>query len=380
MPGLYFHIPFCKQACHYCNFHFSTSMGQRGSVLSAMLKELEWRQDYLADKAIDSIYFGGGTPSLLEASELGAFFEQATRYFRLLPSAEITLEANPDDLSKDKLAMLRDSPVNRLSIGVQSFSETDLRFFNRAHNAREARASLEQALAAGFKDLTIDLIYGSPTTTDEQWAESLKIAIGYGIPHLSCYALTVEPSTALAHFVKHGKSEPVSEEQAARHFDMLLSATESAGYEQYEISNFALPGHYARHNSNYWRGAHYLGIGPSAHSYNGTSRQWNVANNTKYLRAMEADSPSADWAAALYECEQLRPEDQYNEYVMTRLRTVWGVQLEALSALNPAFEQHFLERAKPYLENGQLIRNQATFRLTKTGRFLADGIAAALFW
>jgi len=377
MAGIYFHIPFCKQACYYCNFHFSTSMKYKSEMVEAMLRELDWRQRYLREEELSSLYFGGGTPSLLEEGELMAFFDAVHRYFRLASDAEITLEANPDDLHPEKLAALRRSPVNRLSIGVQSFSEEDLRFFNRAHNAREARECLERARAAGFEDLTIDLIYGAPTTSDARWLENLRMAFESNIPHLSCYALTVEPRTALEHFIRKGKVPPLEEEQAARQFELLREATAAAGYEQYEISNFAWPGRYARHNSSYWSGEAYLGIGPSAHSYDGHSRQWNVANNAKYLRALSGTKLEA---TQLYEREELQPSDRYNEYVMTGLRTIWGVELKKVRALGPGFEQHLRTAAQPFLEEGQLVQQKGAYQLTPQARFLADGIAAALFW
>jgi oxygen-independent coproporphyrinogen III oxidase len=377
MAGIYFHIPFCKQACYYCNFHFSTSMKYKSEMVEAMLRELDWRQRYLREEELSSLYFGGGTPSLLEEGELMALFDAVHRYFRLASDAEITLEANPDDLHPEKLAALRRSPVNRLSIGVQSFSEEDLRFFNRAHNAREARECLERARAAGFENLTIDLIYGAPTTSDAQWLKNLRMAFESNIPHLSCYALTVEPKTALEHFIRKGKVPPIEEEQAARQFELLREATAAAGYEQYEISNFAWPGRYARHNSSYWSGEAYLGIGPSAHSYDGHSRQWNVANNAKYLRALSGTKLEA---TQLYEREELQPSDRYNEYVMTGLRTIWGVELKKVRALGPDFEQHLRTAAQPFLEEGQLVQQKGAYQLAPQARFLADGIAAALFW
>ena len=380
MAGIYFHIPFCKQACHYCNFHFSTSLRYKEEMVQAMLRELEARRLYLPDEPLDSIYFGGGTPSLLSEGELMAFFEAVNRYFRLSPKAEITLEANPDDLKPETLAALGRSPVNRLSIGIQSFAEEDLRFFNRAHDAHEARRCLDNARAAGFGDLTIDLIYGAPTTSHAQWAENLKIAFSYQIPHLSCYALTVEPRTALDHFIKKGKAPAVDEEQAARQFGYLVEATQAAGYEQYEISNFALPGRYAVHNSNYWTGAPYLGIGPSAHSFDGESRQWNVANNAKYLKAVGSDLPLNEAKGLLYERETLSAEDRYNEYVMTGLRTKWGVHLDKISRIDPAFQQHFLRYADPLIAADKLESNGDTFTLTPGARFMADGVAAELFW
>ncbi|MCB0578171.1 MAG: radical SAM family heme chaperone HemW [Phaeodactylibacter sp.] len=377
MPGIYLHIPFCKQACHYCNFHFSTSLKYKAEMVEAMLRELRLRQDYLVDKELDSIYFGGGTPSLLTEGELMRFFEEIGKCFTLRPDAEITLEANPDDLTKEKIAALGRTPVNRLSIGIQSFFEEDLRFFNRAHNAREARACLEEALAAGFGNLTVDLIYGSPTTSDAHWEENMRIAFGYEIPHVSCYALTVEERTALFHFIKKGQAPPVEEEQAARQFDLLVAAMRGHGYIQYEISNFALPGHFAVHNASYWKGEPYLGLGPSAHSYNGESRQWNVANNASYLRAMHG--PPGGPLPAFFEIEHLTPADRYNEYVMTGLRTIWGVGLDRLREMGEGYERHFLECIRPFIENGQAERAGEVFRLTDAGKFLADGIAAAAF-
>ena len=382
MPGIYLHIPFCKQACHYCNFHFSTSLKYKAEMVKAMLQELELRQDYLIDKELDSIYFGGGTPSLLTEGELMQFFEQIEKRFTIKPDAEITLEANPDDLTKEKVSALRRTPVNRLSIGVQSFFEEDLRFFNRAHSASEARASLEDALAAGFDGLTIDLIYGSPTTSDAHWEENLNITFGYDIPHVSCYALTVEERTALFHFIQTGKAPPVDEARAARQFERLVAAMRSQGYLQYEISNFARPGHFAVHNSSYWKGEPYLGLGPSAHSYNGESRQWNVANNAKYLRAFQ-DLPGfkkqVSPSTGLFEIEYLSPDDRYNEYVMTGLRTIWGVELLRLRQMGKTYEQHFLQHIQSFIDAGQAEREGETVRLTDAGKFLADGIAAAVF-
>ncbi len=395
MPGVYLHIPFCKQACHYCNFHFSTSLKYKEEMVAAMLQELDLRQDYLAEKELDSIYFGGGTPSLLTETELMRFFEEIDKRFTIKADAEITLEANPDDLTAGKFTALRRTPVNRLSIGIQSFHEEDLQFFNRAHNAREARACLDRAQAAGFHGLTIDLIYGSPTTSDERWAENLDIAFRYDIPHLSAYGLTVEEKTALHHFIKAGKVAPVDEERTARQFDMLLDVTRAHGYVHYEISNFAKPGRFAVHNSSYWRGEPYLGLGPSAHSFNGVSRQWNVANNMKYMRALASPAlreqlpgttpgmtPPGEMPArenTFFDIEFLTPADRYNEYVMTGLRTIWGVELSRIRQMGEKYEEHFLKHIQPFLEAGQAKREGDTIRLTDAGKFLADGIAAEAF-
>jgi oxygen-independent coproporphyrinogen-3 oxidase len=376
VPGIYLHIPFCKQACHYCNFHFSTSLNQKEAMVEAIVRELELQKDYLKGASLSSIYFGGGTPSLLSGAELEYIFAKIYQLHPVNADAEITLEANPDDLDAAKLQALRDTPVNRLSIGIQSFAEEDLRFMNRAHNATEARACIENALKQGFENLTLDLIYGSPTTSHAQWKTNLETVFQYPIPHLSAYCLTVEAKTALDHFVRKGLAAPVDEEHANAQFQYLMDATRERGYEHYEISNFAKPGWHARHNSSYWQGEHYLGIGPSAHSFDGTSRQWNVANNAKYLKIL-GDSELQDLApAGVFEREILSPATRYNEYVMTGLRTTWGCQLEKI---DPAFRAFFLENVQPFLAKGLVIEHAHTYRLSEAGKFMADYIAAELF-
>ncbi|HMO37885.1 MAG TPA: radical SAM family heme chaperone HemW [Saprospiraceae bacterium] len=382
MPGIYLHIPFCKQACHYCNFHFSTSLRHKPTMLEAMLQEIRLRRDYLQGATLDSIYFGGGTPSLLSTAELMRFFDTIFHYFAVAPDAEITLEANPDDLTVDKIAALRQTPVNRLSIGIQSFAEVDLQWMNRAHRADEAQICIENALAAGFDNLTVDLIYGAPTMPDAQWIANIQKVLDYGIPHVSCYALTVEPETALAHFVKTGKTRPVDEEQAARQFEILVQMLQTHGYEHYEISNFALPGRYARHNSSYWSGEAYLGIGPSAHSFDGgLVRRWNVAHNAHYWQYM-ATTPEAlsQLQGTLFEQEVLSPAQRYNEYVMTALRTMWGVQADHLWRMHEAFAAHFEQKVQPFIRAGQVQHFDQTYTLTAAGKLLADFIAAELFF
>jgi len=377
MPGIYLHIPFCKQACHYCNFHFSTSLGQKEVLLNALLRELELRRDYLGDVTIQTLYLGGGTPSLLEATELNRLFEHIYRLYRVAPDAEVTLEANPDDLTGAKIEALRQTPVNRLSIGIQSFADADLQFMNRAHNSGEAQRCIEMALKAGFHDLSLDLIYGTPGMSDQQWATNIETVLAFDVPHLSCYCLTVEPQTALDHFVKKGKARPVDDAQAARQLEYLMQRLETAGYEHYEISNFAKPGRYSRHNTNYWTGEPYLGAGPSAHSFNGVSRQWNVANNARYIRALEPESP--DWEA-LFEKETLTPEQRYNEYVMTSLRTQWGCNLARIRAIDAGFEAYFLSEVAPFLEDGTVQRSGDVFFLTRKGKFVGDYVASELFF
>lgn len=374
MAGIYLHIPFCKQACHYCNFHFSTSLGAKSAMTAAIIREIELQKDYLQGAPLQSIYFGGGTPSLLDLAELQQIFAAIYKHHVVASDAEITLEANPDDLNAEKLLDLKqDTPINRLSIGIQSFNENDLQWMHRAHSAMEARNSIDLALQAGFKDLTIDLIYGSPTTSDVDWAQNVAIALNYGIPHISCYCLTVEDGTALGSWVKKGKEAPMDEEKAVRQFEFLQEATEKAGYEQYEIASFALPGHYARHNSNYWLGQPYLGIGPSAHSYNGQSRQWNIANNALYMQAIESNEIP-------FEQEILSSAQKYNEYVMTTLRTIWGSESNKIAQIGASYLQHFEVQVQALVECGWVEVLPGKYRLSKAGKLVADRIALELFY
>ena len=372
MAGIYLHIPFCKQACHYCNFHFSTSARHRDTMVDALVRELELRTDYLRGATVSTIYFGGGTPSVLDTAEIERLLSTIYRRYPVVPAPEITLEANPDDLTRAKLDALAATRINRLSIGIQSFSEADLRFMNRAHDAAEAARCVRWAQAVGFDDLSIDLIYGSPTTSHAQWADNLARTAALGVPHVSSYCLTVEPDTALAHFVKKGKARPVDEEHAAAQFEALLAWAGREGYEHYEISNFARPGRYARHNTNYWRGVPYLGVGPSAHSFDGESRQWNVAHNANYTAALGEDRLPA-------EREALSDDDRYNEYVMTSLRTMWGSERARLTAFGATYLQHFETAIYPYLQNHHAERIDDHYRLTNSGKLLADRIASDLF-
>jgi len=373
MAGIYLHIPFCKQACHYCNFHFSTSLQRKSEMVSAIQQELELQKDYLKGEIIETIYFGGGTPSLLSQGDLEAIFASINQYYTVNKSVEITLEANPDDLTTEKLEILAASPVNRLSIGVQSFFEEDLNFMNRAHNATEAIECIQNAKNKGFFNLTVDLIYGSPTTSMERWQTNLQTIFDLKISHISCYCLTVEPKTALDHFVKTGKAEPVDEEQAAQQFEMLVEEMEKNGYDHYEISNFALPGCYSKHNSSYWLGKKYLGVGPSAHSFDGVSRQWNVANNAKYMTALAKNELP-------FEKEILTPTQQYDEYILTSLRTIWGCELNRISDFGEKFEKYFLKNVHPYLKNETVFEKEGYYFLTKNGKLLADKISMELFF
>ncbi|MEV4882372.1 radical SAM family heme chaperone HemW [Chitinophaga ginsengisegetis] len=373
MAGIYLHIPFCKQACYYCNFHFSTSLLQQEAMVNSIVQEITLQKDYLAQEPVHTIYFGGGTPSLLKEQELTALLLHLRATFTVAADAEITLEANPDDLTAEKLVQLKAAGINRLSIGVQSFHEEDLTWMNRAHNSRQALDCIKQAQDLGFQNITIDLIYGGPTLTNEGWEQNVKQAIALGVPHLSCYALTVEPGTALDHFIKKKKMAATDPDKAAQHFEMLMEWLGAAGYEHYEISNFALPGWHSRHNSSYWQGKPYLGLGPSAHSFNGTSRQWNIANNAQYIKSIAAGTVP-------FEIESLTTAMQFNEYIMTSLRTSAGCNLEWVAEkFGTDHTIHLLAHSEPYIKMGRIERVGEALRLTKAGRLFADGIAGELF-
>ncbi|WP_240484837.1 radical SAM family heme chaperone HemW [Aequorivita vladivostokensis] len=370
--GLYLHIPFCKQACHYCDFHFSTSLKKKKELVNALCTELLLRKNEL-DGIVETIYFGGGTPSLLSSEELQQIFETIYLNFKVSENPEITLEANPDDLSKQQILKFTNSQINRLSIGIQSFFEEDLKLMNRAHKASEALESIKEAKQY-FENISIDLIYGIPGMGNERWKRNLEIALSLDVPHLSCYALTVEPKTALKKFIEKGIVPPVDEEAAKQHYEILLSETEKAGLENYEFSNFGKPGFHSRNNTAYWEGKPYLGIGPSAHSYDGKFRSWNIANNTKYIKSIEAgELPS--------EKELLSKQDKYNEYIMTGLRTKKGVSLGKVeSEFGKKYSEYLLKQAENLLKNNLLILENETLKISKKGKFLSDGIAADLFF
>ncbi|MDC0231364.1 radical SAM family heme chaperone HemW [Aureispira] len=372
MAGIYIHIPFCKQACHYCNFHFSTSLKSKDDLLLTIHRELKQRQGYLQGQSIETVYFGGGTPSLLSAREINEIWEIITKHYHLKENLEVTLEANPDDLDIDYLNELRTTPVNRLSIGIQSFFDSDLLFMNRAHNANHARSCIQAAKDTGFNNITIDLIYGTPTTSHSDWIKNLQTAFDFDIPHISCYALTVEPQTALAHFIKKGKIKNLDEIHSAEQFEILLEQIENHGYEQYEISNFCKPSKYAIHNTNYWKGKHYLGIGPAAHSFNGHSRQWNIAHNSKYIKAIQTGN-------TYWETEVLTCENQYNEYIMTSLRTKWGVNANQLMQWGDLNSKSFLKLAETYINDGLMELRDTNYVLNSKGKLLADTIISDFF-
>lgn len=373
MAGIYVHIPFCKQQCSYCNFHFSTSLRLKEPLLAALKQEMILRQNELHGQPVETIYLGGGTPSLLHAEELLRLFDTLFEHYTIGALKEVTLEANPDDLSSAYLKALRATPVNRLSIGVQSFREQDLKYMNRAHTAQQSDYAIKAAQDAGFENLSIDLIYGTPGLSDADWKNNLAQVTALQIPHLSAYALTVEEKTRLHHDIRAGKSLPVLPEQAAGQFEILHQWAHDQGYLHYEISNLARPGREAVHNTSYWQGVPYLGFGPSAHSFSGKERSWNVANNAFYIRALEQKELPV-------EREILSDADRLNEYIMTSLRTMWGLDLGKVEAEFGASEKaRLLQEALPFIEKKQLTEKEGRLVLTGQGMLFADALAAALF-
>jgi oxygen-independent coproporphyrinogen-3 oxidase len=376
MAGIYIHIPFCRQACNYCNFHFSTSLHYKNEFLQALLKEIELQAtaNYLQGQQVQTIYFGGGTPSLLQTDELALLMNALHQWFDIQPTAEITLEANPDDVTDEKLLGWKTLGINRLSIGIQSLFEEDLQWMNRAHTAAEAKNVISKARAAGFETFTVDLIYGTPGLSDEKWKQNLDWVVAQGITHLSCYALTVEEKTALDKQIRLQQKQPVDAEQQSRQFLLLMDYMQQAGFEHYEISNFAKPGHRSKHNSSYWHGTHYLGLGPSAHSFNGTSRQWNIANNQQYIQSLEK-------AIIPFEKEELTETQQLNEYIMTSLRLMEGCDLNLIhQRFGPASVAGIQREAAVFLNDGRLIEKDQHLILTKEGKLFADRIASDLFF
>ena len=372
MSGIYIHIPFCKQACHYCDFHFSTSMKKKDDLVNALTKELELRKDEFKNTTVETIYFGGGTPSLLTNEELQFIIDAVYKNYQVSEHPEITLEANPDDLSKDRIIALSKSRINRLSIGIQSFFEADLKLMNRAHNSEEAKSCLEEA-TKHFDNISLDLIYGVPGASNEQWLANIEMALSFNVPHISSYALTVEPKTALASFIKKGIIDNVDDEQAHDQFHILKDKLEAEGFVHYELSNFGKDGYFSKNNSAYWQGKSYLGIGPSAHSFNGKQRGWNVKNNSKYIKSIE------DGQLPI-EIETLTKTDQYNEYVMTGLRTIWGVSFHKVEAdFGADYKDYLIDQSEIFIKQQLLYIEDAHLRVTKKGQFLCDGIASELF-
>ena len=374
MAGIYIHIPFCKKACHYCDFHFSTSPQYKEQMLNALKSEIILRKNYLNNEKIETIYFGGGTPSLMNADELQVLIGQITDLFEVSTTAEITIEANPDDLNPQYVREIKSTLINRFSIGVQSFFEEDLKWMNRAHTASEAQSAIKRVQDAGFENITTDLIYGFPLLTNEKWEFNIQKLIEYQVPHISSYSITVEPNTALAKLISKEKQANMDEGQSANQFLMLIDQLSESGFDHYEISNFSKPGMHSRHNSNYWDGVSYLGIGPSAHSFNGESRQWNISNNSKYIDSIELKKVSA-------ETEFLSTENKINEYIMTSLRTSKGMNLQLIALkFGSDYSNEIHNGLETFIEKEWVTINEQMVALTREGKLFADHIASELFF
>lgn len=372
MAGIYIHIPFCRKACHYCNFHFSTQTQHINAFVEALLIEIELRENYICSP-IQTLYFGGGTPSLLSAEQISSIVKKLQTNFDLTQLEEFTLEANPDDISSDNLLLWKNMGVNRLSLGIQSFQNEALAWMNRAHEVNQSHQAIQMAQDAGFNNISIDLIYGTPHYTKAHLLADLKIIEDYKIPHVSCYALTVEEKTALHSMIEKGKIQNVVTEVQAEHFEIIVDYLNNIGFEHYEISNFAKPGNRSKHNSSYWKGIPYVGLGPSAHSYNGTSRQWNVANNALYMQALEKRELP-------FEIEQLDQAAQYNEYMMISLRCIEGFDLKYIeSSFGKAYGEHTQSVIQKLEAQDVLEQTNNGYCLNKSAKFLADGIAAEFF-
>ena len=406
MAGIYVHISFCKSKCGYCGFYSIPSIKLKDRFLEALKKEIVLRKDYLKGQAVGTIYFGGGTPSLLTIEEIGGLLHLIYDTFHVIENPEITLEANPDTLSLEYLEGLRQLGVNRLSIGIQSFFDNDLKYLSRKHDAHHAQQCLDWAKLAGFENISIDLIYGLPTSNAEQWNKNLDVFFSYNLPHLSAYALTLEPNAILTKQIELGKAQPINEDDALRDYEILCSRAAENGYLHYEISNFCRRGMHSKHNASYWFGTPYLGLGPSAHSFDGTSRQWNMANLEQYCEAYSAASrhceeerrsnpdkelqyldcfvPRNDAKRvkdSVLEVEQITPEQQYDEYVMLRLRTHWGIDLKWLKReMGERFSSYCEQHARPLIAQGRLSQTREFLYLTDKQMLFADGVAEELFW
>ena len=374
MAGIYIHIPFCKKKCNYCNFFSVASLKNKNAFLESLKIEIETQKDYLKNDKINTIYFGGGTPSLLSVSEISVIIEQLHKFYNISNNPEITLESNPDDLSKQKINELKQTPVNRLSVGIQSFFQEDLNYLDRTHDTAQAENALKYLQDSGFDNLTIDLIYGIPTSTNKMWEQNLEKFFSFRIPHLSAYSLTVEQKTILYHQIKKQKLSQPEESKSIEQYKILLDRSKDYNFINYEISNFAKEGYFSKHNSNYWLGKNYLGLGPSAHSFNGISRQWNISNITKYIELINNNN-------IIFEKEILTKDQQYNEYVLTALRTIWGCDSDYIkNKFGQNYYEFFIKSSEKYLTKKMMIKNENSFVLSEDGKLFADGIAAELFY
>lgn len=372
MSGIYIHIPFCKQACHYCDFHFSTNLKKKEEMVLALAKEIQLRKNEFQDEIVETIYFGGGTPSILQVEDLRFLIDEVYRNYKVVENPEITVEANPDDLTENRIIELSKNKVNRLSIGIQSFFEDDLKMMNRAHNAEEAKKCLKTATQY-FDNISIDLIYGIPEMSNEKWLQNIETALSFGVPHISSYALTVEPKTALHSFIQKGIIPQPEDEVAQEHFHILVDKLSENGFIHYELSNFGKENYFSKNNSSYWLGKKYIGIGPSAHSYDGKNRGWNISNNSLYIKSIQENKLPI-------EIETLTKTDRYNEYIMTGLRTIWGISLDRIEQeFGKIYLDYLNQQATKFIEDHLLFIDNNILRTTKKGKFLSDGIASDLF-
>lgn len=372
MRSIYIHIPYCKRVCYYCDFHFSVAMKNKDKLMSSLKQELTMRKNYLGEGSLQSVYFGGGTPSVLEIAEVEDILNTISAQFSVSSDAEITFEANPDDLTREYLTGLRNLGINRLSIGIQSFHDKDLTWMNRRHNAAEAERCIKLSQDCGFSNINIDLIYGLPTLTPDLWQENLEKFAALDIPHLSAYHLTIEPKTVLGIWKKRGKVHEIAEDESLKAFNMLVDFTSAHGYEHYEISNFCKDGKYSRHNLNYWMQGTYLGVGPSAHSYNGTSRQWNIAVNDNYIQKITQGLP-------YFEMEELSVSEQFNDYLLTHLRTRWGIQFdEVKTRFGEEYFSHLQKELARYKDAEVLNIDRVGAALTTKGKLVADRVISEL--
>ena len=381
MAGIYIHIPFCKSKCAYCNFFSLASEKKISDYVEALKKEIVARKHYLGNETVKTIYFGGGTPSLLSVENIEEIIKLLNKNYEIVSNPEITLEINPDTIDREKMSSLKHIGVNRMSVGIQSFDDDDLKYLGRPHDSRHAMQVLDDLKQTDFEKITLDLIYGMPTLTEDKWNKNLDIFFSTGFTHLSAYALTVEPKTILGQKIDKGDLQAVSEEETIRHYEILVERTKENGFEHYEISNYAKEGCRSQHNSIYWRDEKYLGLGPSAHSYDGNSRQWNISNLTKYIQLVgDAETQRHRDAELFYEKEILSTDDKFNEYVMTSLRTSWGCDIRKMEAdYGDRYAVHFLKNVKKHLDSGIMLIKNNNYILTDEGMLFADGIAADLF-
>lgn len=381
MAGIYIHIPFCKSKCAYCNFFSLASESKIQDYVEALKKEIIARKTYLGNEIVKTIYFGGGTPSLLSVKNIEEIINLLNKNYEIVSSPETTLEINPDTIDREKMSALKQLGINRMSVGIQSFHDDDLKYLGRRHDSRHAMQVLDDLKHSGFEKITLDLIYGMPTLTEEKWNKNLDIFFSTGFSHLSAYALTVEPKTILGQRIEKGDLQNISENDAIRHYNILVERTKENGFEHYEISNFAKEGCRSQHNSIYWKDVKYLGLGASAHSYDGNSRQWNISNLTKYIQLVrDTETQRHRDTELFYEKEILSTEDKFNEYVMTSLRTSWGCDIRKMETdYGERYAVHFLKNVKKYLDSGIMLIKNNNYILTDEGMLFADGIAADLF-